>query len=188
MPDLPISGLPSLTTPEPSDLFAVVNNSITKKTTLQAVGDAVFTQISSSIVSTGSFNSFTQSYYNTTGSFGVTSYYGSFYHTASMLNPVPGTVNTMSLSTTDLSNGVVISGSIKDKIKFLNQLNAFSKLYIQDTQQLELNINWPKLINFLKYMLKYFEDLKWLLTELPKDAIVINKNPYVIKKEFINRH
>jgi hypothetical protein len=75
-----------------------------------------------------------------------------------------------------------------NKIKFLNQLNAFSKLYIQDAQHLQLNINWPKLINFLKYMLKYFEDVKWLLTELPKDAKVINKNPYVIKKEFINRH
>jgi hypothetical protein len=37
-----------------------------------------------------------------------------------MLNPSPGTANTMSLSTTDISNGVVISGSINDKIKFTN--------------------------------------------------------------------
>lgn len=109
MPDLPISALPSLVTPEPTDVFAIVNNSITKKTTVQAVGNAVFNQISSSVILPSQ-----------TGSFGVTSYYGSFYHTASMLNTVPGTPNTMSLSTTDLSNGVIISGSINDKIKFLN--------------------------------------------------------------------
>lgn len=136
MPDLPISGLPSLVTPEPSDVFAIVNDGITKKTTVQSVGDSIFTQISSSVVlpsQTGSFtttssfnsytasiNSFTQSYYNATASFGVTNYYGSFYHTASMLNTSPGIPNTMSLNTTDLSNGVVISGSINDKIKFLN--------------------------------------------------------------------
>ena len=109
MPDLPISGLPSLTTPAPTDVFAIVNGGITKKTTVQAVGNAVFNQISSSVILPSQ-----------TGSFGVTSYYGSFYHTASMLNTVPGTPNTMSLSTTDLSNGVIISGSINDKIKFVN--------------------------------------------------------------------
>jgi hypothetical protein len=37
-----------------------------------------------------------------------------------MLNPTPGTANTMSLSTTDISSGVIISGSINDKIKFTN--------------------------------------------------------------------
>lgn len=129
MPDLPISGLPSLAAPESSDVFAIVNGGITKKTTVQAVGNAVFNQISSSVIlpsqtgsftTTGSFNSFTQSYYNATGSFGVTNYYGSFYHTASMLNPSPGTPNTMSLSSTDLSSGVIVSGSINDKIKFLH--------------------------------------------------------------------
>ncbi len=107
MPDLPISGLPSLSTPEPSDVFAIVNSGITKKTTVQAVGNTVFNQISSSVILP-----------NQTGSFGVANYYGSFYHTASMINPVPGTPNTMSLSTTDISNGVFISGSINDKIKF----------------------------------------------------------------------
>lgn len=142
MPDLPISALPSLVTPEPTDVFAIVNNSITKKTTVQAVGNAVFNQISSSVilpsqtgsftttssfnnftssvVTTSSFNSFTQSYYNATGSFGVTSYYGSFYHTASLTNPVPLAENTMSFSTTDFSYGVSISGSFKDKIKIEN--------------------------------------------------------------------
>lgn len=109
MPDLPISGLPSLATPESTDVFAIVNNSITKKTTVQAVGNTVFNQISSSVILPSQ-----------TGSFGVANYYGSFYHTASMINTVPGTPNTMSLSTTDISYGVTISGSIKDKIKFTN--------------------------------------------------------------------
>jgi len=109
MPDLPISGLPLLTTPEPTDVFAIVNDGITKKTTVESVGNSVFTQISSSVILPSQ-----------TGSFGVANYYGSFYHTASMLNPSPGTANTMSLSTTDISNGVVISGSINDKIKFTN--------------------------------------------------------------------
>lgn len=108
MPDLPISGLPVLLTPEPTDVFAIVNGGVTKKTTVQAVGNTVFNQISSSVVLPSQ-----------TGSF-VAASYGSFYHTASMLNPVPGTANTMSLSTTDITNGVIISGSINDKIKFLN--------------------------------------------------------------------
>lgn len=109
MPDLPISGLPSLTTPTSTDVFAIVNEGITKKTTVQAVGNTVFNQISNSVILPSQ-----------TGSFGVTNYYGSFYHTASMLNPAPGTANTMSLSTTDVAYGVSISGSIKDKIKFTN--------------------------------------------------------------------
>lgn len=129
MPDLPISGLPALATPEPNDVFPIVNNTVTKKTTVQNLGNTIFNQISSSVVlpsqtgsfaTTSSFNSFTSSINNATGSFGVTNYFGSFYHTASMLNTVPGTANTMSLSTTDLSNGVIVSGSINDKIKFIN--------------------------------------------------------------------
>lgn len=109
MPDLPISGLPALATPESTDVFPIVNAGITKKTTVQDLGNTVFNQISSSIILPSQ-----------TGSFGLTNYYGSFYHTASMLNTVPGTPNTMSISTTDLSSGVIISGSINDKIKFLN--------------------------------------------------------------------
>ena len=61
MPDLPISGLPILTTPEPTDVFAIVNNSVTKKTTVQAVGNAVFNQISSSVVLTSQSSSFASS-------------------------------------------------------------------------------------------------------------------------------
>jgi len=82
--------------------------------------------ITGSLILTGSTNitgSLTVNNYpvitsNQTGSF--VSYYGSFYHTASMINTVPGTANTMSLSTTDITYGVTVSGSINDKIKFAN--------------------------------------------------------------------
>lgn len=129
MPNLPISGLPSLATPEPSDVFAIVNAGVTKKTTVQSVGDAVFNQISSSVVLTSqsssfttntTFNSFTASYNNTTGSFGVTPYYGSFLHTASIALSVTSASYSASFNTTDFASGVSISGSNQDKIKIAN--------------------------------------------------------------------
>ncbi len=129
MPDLPISGLPTLTTPEPTDVFAIVNNSVTKKTTVQAVGNAVFNQISSSVVLTSQsssftnntvFNSYTQSINNATSSFGVTSYYGSFLHTASIILSVTSASYSASFNTTDFASGVSISGSNQDKIKVAN--------------------------------------------------------------------
>jgi hypothetical protein len=129
MPDLPISGLPALTTPEPTDVFAIVNNSVTKKTTVQAVGNAVFNQISSSVVLTSqsssfasstTFNNYTQSVNNATSSFGVTSYYGSFLHTASILLSVTSASYSASFNTTDFAYGVSISGSNQDKIKVAN--------------------------------------------------------------------
>lgn len=147
MPDLPISALPSLASPEPTDVFAIVNSGITKKTTVQAVGNSVFTQISSSVVlpsqtssfastttfnsftgsinsftssvvTTSSFNSFTGSVNASTGS--LTTYYGSFFHTASMNLALANTAYTMSFSTTDISKGVSISGSFSDMIKITN--------------------------------------------------------------------
>jgi hypothetical protein len=129
MPDLPISGLPTLTTPEPTDVFAIVNNSVTKKTTVQAVGNTVFNQISSSVVLTSqsssfasstTFNNYTQSVNNATSSFGVTSYYGSFLHTASILLSVTSASYSASFNTTDFAYGVSISGSNQDKIKVAN--------------------------------------------------------------------
>jgi hypothetical protein len=129
MPDLPISGLPSLITPEPADVFAIVNGGITKKTTVQAVGSAVFNQISSSVVLTSqsssfasstTFNNYTQSINNATSSFGVTSYYGSFLHTASILLSVTSASYSASFNTTDFAYGVSISGSNQDKIKVAN--------------------------------------------------------------------
>jgi hypothetical protein len=109
MPDLPISGLPPLVTPESTDVFAIVNGGITKKTTVQAVGNTVFNQISSSVILP-----------NQTGSFGVTPYYGSFYHSSSIVATALNTPTTMSLNTTDFSYGVSISGSSNDKIKFVS--------------------------------------------------------------------
>lgn len=100
MPDLPISGLTPLATPESTDVFPIVNGGITKKTTVQALGSTIFNQISSSVILP-----------NQTGSFGPTAYYGSFYHTASMTNPGVSTINSMSLSTVDFASGVSISGS-----------------------------------------------------------------------------
>jgi hypothetical protein len=129
MPDLPISALPPLTIPEPTDVFAIVNNSVTKKTTVQAVGSAVFNQISSSVVLTSqsssfasstTFNNYTQSVNNATSSFGVTSYYGSFLHTASILLSVTNASYSASFNTTDFAYGVSISGSNQDKIKVAN--------------------------------------------------------------------
>lgn len=129
MPDLPISGLPILTTPEPTDVFAIVNNSVTKKATLQSVGNTVFNQISSSVVLTSqsssfasstTFNNYTQSVNNATSSFGVTSYYGSFLHTASILLSVTSASYSASFNTTDFAYGVSISGSNQDKIKVAN--------------------------------------------------------------------
>lgn len=142
MPDLPISSLPSLASPQPTDVFAIVNGGVTKKTTVQAVGTSVFNQISSSVilpsqtgsftttssfnsftssvVTTSSFNSFTQSINNATGSFSTASYYLSAFHTASMTVAVINTPYTMSFSTTDFAYGISISGSVKDKIKFVS--------------------------------------------------------------------
>ena len=50
MPDLPISGLPELLSPTSTDVFAIVNGGITKKTTVQSVSTAVNTIISSSCI------------------------------------------------------------------------------------------------------------------------------------------
>lgn len=111
MPDLPISGLTPLTTPESTDVFPIVNGGITKKTTVQGLGSTIFNQISSSVILPSQ-----------TGSFAPTAYYGSFYHTASMLNPSSSGINSMSLSTTDFASGVSISGSNgqKNMIKIAN--------------------------------------------------------------------
>jgi hypothetical protein len=107
MPNLPISGLPSLTIPEPSDVFAIVNNSVTKKTTVQAVGNSIFNQISSSIVLTNQTGSFW-----TSGSNGNFGFYGAFCSTVSQSNPSPNVSRSMQLETTELSNGVsIVSGS-----------------------------------------------------------------------------
>lgn len=93
MPNLPISQLPAagpLTGPE---LFAVVQDGITKQTTFSQVASA---------------------------SYEGNSYYGSFYHTASMDVLVSGSIYSMSLNTTDFANGVSIGGASNSQITFAN--------------------------------------------------------------------
>lgn len=93
MPDLPITQLPSASTLNPTDTFAVVQNNITKQVT--------FSQVA-------------------TASYEENSYYGSFYHTASMDVLAPDTAYSMSLSTTDFASGVSIGGVDKTQITFAN--------------------------------------------------------------------
>ena len=125
MPNLPITGLPAVTSPNPTDPFAIVNGGVTKQIAMQDVSTTVFNNISSSVVlpsqtgsftTTSSFNSYTQSINNVTSSF-VTSYYLSAYHTGTLTVPTINTPCTTSFSSTDFSRGITISGSYSDKIK-----------------------------------------------------------------------
>ena len=120
MPNLPISQLPSLTNPQLSSVIPISEGSTTYRTTLGVIVSYVSQSVANtgSFVTTSSFNSFTASYNAATSSF--LSYYGSFYHTASMTLASPNVATTMSFSSTDISYGVTISGSSNDKIKFTN--------------------------------------------------------------------
>jgi hypothetical protein len=120
MPNLPISQLPSLTNPQLSSVIPISEGSTTYRTTLGAIVSYISASVADtgSFVTTSSFNSFTASYNASTSSF--LSYYGSFYHTASMILASPNVETTMSFSSTDISYGVTVSGSSNDKIKFTN--------------------------------------------------------------------
>jgi hypothetical protein len=120
MPNLPISQLPSLTNPQLSSVIPISEGSTTYRTTLGAIVSYISASVADtgSFVTTSSFNSFTASYNAATSSF--LSYYGSFYHTASMILASPNVASTMSFSSTDISYGVTVSGSSNDKIKFTN--------------------------------------------------------------------
>ena len=113
MPNLPISQLPSLTNPQLSSVIPISEGSTTYKTTLSTI----VSYVSQSVANTGSFVT-TASFNAATASF--VSYYGSFYHTASMGLAAPNAASTMSFNSTDLSYGVSVSGSFNDKIKFAN--------------------------------------------------------------------
>lgn len=109
MPNLPITGLPAVTSPNPTDPFAIVNGGITKKIAMQDVSTTVFNNISSSVVLPSQTSSF------------LTPQYLSAYHTSSLFALVENTPLTMSFSTTDFSyGGIAISGSYSDKIKINN--------------------------------------------------------------------
>ena len=93
MPNLPISQLPSASALTGPELFAVVQDGVTKQ--------ATFTQVASA-------------------SYEGNAYYGSFYHTASMDVLVSGSIYSMSLNTTDFANGVSIGGASNSQITFAN--------------------------------------------------------------------
>jgi len=107
MPNLPISQLPAANALTGPELFATVQDGITKQTTF----DAIYTGLTGSFVSSSTFNNYTSS---------VQSYYLSAYHTASIPLSVISTVYSMSFSTTDFASGISISGSDKSKIKIAN--------------------------------------------------------------------
>jgi hypothetical protein len=107
MPNLPISQLPAANALTGPELFATVQDGITKQTTF----DAIYTGLTGSFVSSSTFNSYTSSIQN---------YYLSAYHTASISLSVTSTVYSMSFSTTDFASGISISGSDKSKIKITN--------------------------------------------------------------------
>jgi hypothetical protein len=96
-----------------SSVIPISEGSTTYRTTL----GTIVSYISASVADTGSFVT-TSSFNAATAS--LVSYYGSFYHTASMLLASVNVASTMSFSTTDISYGVTVSGSSNDKIKFTN--------------------------------------------------------------------
>jgi len=90
-----------------------------------ALTSSLLNQIGSTVFVYGSFNvsqSLTvnnSSVVTTTSTgFGNTSYYGSFYHTASQFTSAPNIPTPISMSSTDFAYGISISGSNSDKIKF----------------------------------------------------------------------
>jgi len=76
----------------------------------------------------------------------------------------------------------------EEKLSFLNILIGFAKIYIYGSQIFELGFNWPKLTEFLINMIKYFKDNHLLLTKIPSGSKIINKEPYVIGKDFLSRY
>lgn len=94
MPNLPISQLPSASALTGAEIFPLVQGGITKQTTFATLAS---------------------------GSYEANSYYLSAYHTNSIyLTGSAYSIYSMSFNTTDLSNGISISGSDNDKIKFYN--------------------------------------------------------------------
>jgi hypothetical protein len=94
MPNLPISSLPASNALTGAEIFPLVQDGITKQTTFATI---------------------------TSGSYEANSYYLSAYHTNSIyLTGSAYSIYSMSFNTTDLSNGISISGSDNSKIKFYN--------------------------------------------------------------------
>jgi hypothetical protein len=107
MPNLPISQLPTSDPLTGEELFAIVQNGVTKQTTF----DEIYIGLTGSFVSSSTFNSYTSS---------VQSYYLSAYHTASLTTVAQNTPYSMSFSTTDFSSGITIGGPIRNQIQISN--------------------------------------------------------------------
>jgi hypothetical protein len=107
MPNLPISQLPSSDPLTGNELFAIVQDGVTKQTTF----DEIYTGLTSSFVSSSTFNNYTSS---------VQSYYLSAYHTASLTTVAQNTPYSMSFSSTDFSSGITIGGPIRNQIQISN--------------------------------------------------------------------
>jgi hypothetical protein len=107
MPNLPISQLPSSDPLTGNELFAIVQDGVTKQTTF----DEIYTGLTGSFVSSSTFNSYTSS---------VQSYYLSAYHTASLTTVAQNTPYSMSFSSTDFSSGITIGGPIRNQIQISN--------------------------------------------------------------------
>ena len=94
MPNLPISQLPAANSLTGAEIFPLVQDGITKQTTFDTI---------------------------VSGSYEANSYYLSAYHTDSIyMTGSAYTIYPMVYNTTDLANGISISGSNNDKIKFYN--------------------------------------------------------------------
>ena len=93
MPNLPISQLPSASALTGAEIFPLVQGGITKQTTFTALAS---------------------------GSYEANSYYGSFYHTASMFITTPSALYSMSFSTTDFASGVSVANPDKSYFTFAN--------------------------------------------------------------------
>jgi hypothetical protein len=107
MPNLPISQLPTSDPLTGEELFAIVQNGVTKQTTF----DEIYIGLTGSFVSSSTFNSYTSS---------VQSYYLSAYHTASLTTVAQNTPYSMSFSSTDFSSGITIGGPIRNQIQISN--------------------------------------------------------------------
>ena len=94
MPNLPISQLPAANSLTGAEIFPLVQDGITKQTTFDTIAS---------------------------GSYEANSYYLSAYHTDSIyMTGSAYTIYPMVYNTTDLANGISISGSNNYKIKFYN--------------------------------------------------------------------
>lgn len=93
MPNLPISQLPSASALTGAEIYPLVQDGITKRTTFATIAS---------------------------GAYEANSYYLSAYHTASMSITTPNALYSMSFSTTDFANGVSVANPDKSYITFAN--------------------------------------------------------------------